>query len=290
MATGFTQTEILFTKGSVAQLKAFLCAAFLIFALPVQAAKDPCRGFLALQTAQAALNAGTLTPDRLARLLAKVDPADFAQADQPVVKALFYSDPVSVQAFAVWSKIGTPYLSVRLSHCRRPDPATPVKGAVEDPRPGNADQQEGPGASVEDNRPFDREVIVLAAAGGAGMLGLGFALLGPVARHLRRRRRRYLCALDVYLSSASGSGDGQVLDISLVGAKVRKGEFPAEVGDRVQLSTDAFHATAYVIWCNAHYLGVKFRQPLNMDQVKRAIATRPKRARDVSKVGAALEA
>lgn len=110
--------------------------------------------------------------------------------------------------------------------------------------------------------------------GAASGIGLSLALAASgatylIARLLRkreRRKKRFYCQTPVQVVLAEASFSSTLLDISGLGAKIKKPD-STELDGRVQLLFDDVQLDASVQWQNAHFFGVLFNRPLRRCQL-----------------------
>ncbi len=88
------------------------------------------------------------------------------------------------------------------------------------------------------------------------------------------RGKRYICSLDVEITSISAAGAGKIVDISESGCKIEIADLPLEISDRADLSTRFFEVPAKVIWHNQHFIGLQFRQTIPEDVLAQAVSPR----------------
>ncbi|WP_460273351.1 PilZ domain-containing protein [Celeribacter sp. ULVN23_4] len=84
---------------------------------------------------------------------------------------------------------------------------------------------------------------------------------------VQRRALRYPCALPVVIFDGILPVIGEILDLSQVGCKIESSH-ALDIRQKVRLTCGPMDRKARVIWCNNHFIGLKFERALNEAEFK----------------------
>lgn len=111
--------------------------------------------------------------------------------------------------------------------------------------------------------------VITTLLGVIGAVLVGIKIVQIMAQR-RRRARRFACNYETQMQSGSTTAPCVLLDVSGRGTKLRHhGNEAVKNGAVIDLCIIDKWRRGTVVWCNAHYAGVQFRQPLRGKTVRR---------------------